>query len=221
MGMPQKYLFDVSFDQPEPPNAAAPARVPPAPLFSEAEIEAARSEGFAAGHGTALVEAAQQAEARVAEALERLADGAAALVDAHAKFAAETERKAVAVLRAVVQKAVPTLCRKDPLAELEAITGRCLAEALDEPRIVLRVNDAQFDAVQARLAGLAQANGYAGKIVLLADAAMSDGDARIEWADGGAERDTARLLSEIDAVLARPLDAAETATTPTQENLHE
>ena len=58
---------------------------------------------------------------------------------------------------------------------------------------MLRVNDALFDALQRRLAAIAQANGYAGKIVLLADDALAPGDGRIEWADGGAERDTRRL----------------------------
>ncbi len=84
--------------------------------------------------------------------------------------------------------------------------------------IVLRVNDALFDAVQARLAALSQASAFAGKTILLADAALAEGDARVEWADGGAERDTRRLAAEIDAIFARALTVQ--ATTLSQENVH-
>ncbi len=118
----------------------------------------------------------------------------------------------------MLQKAVPALCRKDPAAEIEALVVRCLSEALDEPRIVLRVGDAVFDAIQSRLATMTEANGYAGKLVLIADPALADGDVRVEWADGGAERDTRRLMAEIDAILSRNIDAPPAAPLPPKEN---
>ncbi len=102
---------------------------------------------------------------------------------------------------------MPAFAAKEPVAEIEALLAGCLAEALDEPRIVLRVSDALFEAVQARIAAVVQAGGYSGKVVLLADAALAGGDGRVEWADGGAERDTSRIAQEIDAVLARALAA--------------
>jgi flagellar assembly protein FliH len=76
-----------------------------------------------------------------------------------------------------------------------------------------------FDAMQQRLASLTGAAGFAGKVVLLADESLDVADARIEWAEGGAERDTKRLLSDIDAALAHALDTIDvTGTTPHEEN---
>jgi flagellar assembly protein FliH len=205
MRSPQKYLFDVSFDEPDPPVPGA-GRHAPEPVFTRADLDAAQAEGFVQGRGAALAEAARSGEARAATALEALERNVAVLLEARAAIAREAVRDAVALLRAVLGKAVPALCRKDPLAEIEALVVRCLGETLDEPRLVLRVNDALFDALQSRLAGLAQAQGFAGKLVLLADAALGPDEGRVEWADGGAERDTRRLLAETDAVLSRILD---------------
>jgi flagellar assembly protein FliH len=154
--------------------------------------------------------------------LEAIASDLAKLGAAHAAAATQVEREAVGVLRAVLQKAMPALSRKEPLGEIEALVAECLREAIEEPRIVVRVADQLFEAVQRRLAPLAAAAGYAGKFVLLADDALGLGDCRVEWADGGAERDQKRLLNDLDAAFVRALatlDAA--APTFAQETTHE
>jgi flagellar assembly protein FliH len=201
MGASKRYLFDVSFDRPvEETGAGAPE-----PALTRLDIETARDAGFAAGRETAIAEAQASADKRMADALAAIARGTAALLAAQAALAQETQHQAVFLLRAVLQKVVPVLARTAPLAEIEAILSRCLAEAHDEPRLVLRVSDGLFEAAQARLQPITAASGFAGKLVLLADAALADGDCRVEWADGGAERDTKRLAAELDTLLAQAL----------------
>ena len=198
----RKFLFDTSFDEaepfPAPSGKAAPDAAP-----SRADVDAARAEGLAQGRAAAITEIAERIETRAADTLLTLERHIGALLAARAKLIEDTEGAALAVVRTVLQKAVPALCRKDPAAEIEALVARCLAETLDEPRLVLRVSDGLFDMMQGRLEAITQSNGYAGKIVLLADPAISNGDAKVEWADGGAERDTARLIAEIDSILSR------------------
>jgi flagellar assembly protein FliH len=204
MDSPRKYLFDTSFDEAAPPSPVvgrAPTEVNP----TRAQLEAARAEGLAQGRTAALVDMARGIETRAADTLASLDRGMAALIAARAAIVRDTESQAIALLRAVLQKIVPALCRRDPLAELEALVARCLDETLDEPRIVLRVSDAMFDTMQSRLDAMTMANGYSGKLILIADAALAEGDGRVEWADGGAERDTRRLMAEIDAILLRSL----------------
>jgi flagellar assembly protein FliH len=215
VGVPQKFLFDTCFDPPAAPRVAPPKPVepvpPPEPTYTRAELEAVRAAGVAEGRAAAMVEAAQSAETSAAVTLAAIARDVAALIEARGALAGEMQRDAVAVLRAVLQKTVPALCRKHPLAEVEALVADCLRDSLAEPRIVLRVGDAAFDAVQRRLADIAASAGYPGKLVLLADAALGPGDCRVEWADGGAERDLPRLLRDIDAALVRALDAPSTS----------
>ena len=206
MAMPKKYLFDVSFD-----HVGAKAEAPPPPPMVEekvmlAEIEAARQAGYAEGREAALAEANNAIAARAAAAIELLAQGAATLLGSVDARTADLEREAIAVLRAVVAKALPALAAREKLTELEALASKSLIEAIDEPRVVLRVANEIYDAVHERLDSIAARAGYAGRIVLLADDQLSGGDARIEWADGGVERKLVEQLSEIDAAMARLCD---------------
>ena len=201
MGSAQRFLFDVSFDRPDPPEQADPA---PEPRFTVAELEKVRAEAHAQGRGGALAEAAQSIEAQVAATLELLTHAIERLLEERTRIEGEIERVAVTVVRTVLHRALPALSARDPLAEFEAFVTRTLGEAFDEPRIVLRVSDAVFEPVKARLPALSQAAGYSGKLVLLADPALAGGDGRIEWADGGAERDQGLVLAELDKILATP-----------------
>ena len=226
MSAPHKFLFDQSFDQPDAPRAGAPARKapppPPEPTFSKAELETARQAGVAAGREAALAEAAQSIEAHAATALSSLVSGVADVLAARQSAIDEAQRQACEAMRALVHKVAPALSRKAPLVELETLIADCLREAFDEPRIVLRVADGVFEAIQRRLAAIAEGVGYAGKVVLLADETLGPGDARVEWAEGGAERDQRRLMRDIDGALARALDSIPVpGTSLPEENGHE
>jgi flagellar assembly protein FliH len=224
MTAPHKFLFEQSFDLPETARAAArkPPPPPPEPTFSAAELEAARAAGTAAGRATALAEATQSIEARVAGALSSMALAIKVMLATRERYAEEAQRVALEMLRAALAKTVPALCRKAPLLEIEAMIAQCLREAFDEPRLVVRVADGIFEVMQERVAAFAQAGGFAGKVVLLADETLGPDDARVEWAEGGAERDTRRVMHDIDGALARALDSIPvTGTSPPQEHNHE
>ena len=223
MTQPHKFLFDRSFDLPDGPRATArKVAPPPEPTFTKAEVEAARAAGFADGRARALEETAQAIEARAATALQTLAATIDEALQSRQHATEEAQRRALETVRAIMRKAVPALCRTAPLLELETLVSDCVREAFDEPRIVLRVADGVFDAMQQRLAAITGPAGFVGKVVLLADDTLDLADARVEWAEGGAERDTKRLLRDIDGALARALDTLQlTGTTPHEENQHE
>ncbi len=209
MAVSQKYLFDVSFDHVDEKPAPV-VEVVEEEKFSRAEIEAARQIALAEGRGVGLAEANEGAAAKSAATLDALAKGVVALLSTRDTQTAEIQRQAIAALRAVIAKALPALAAKEPLAEIEAFATKCLNEAIDEPRIVLRVANGVYDAVRGQLDAIAAASGYAGRIVLLADDQLANGDARIEWADGGAERSLGAQLDELNAAMARLCDPAAT-----------
>ena len=222
MGTPHKFLFDRSFDAPEPPRPGwRPSNVPPAPppepTLPRSEVEAIRTAALAQGREAGLAEAAQSAAQRSSTALTAIAENIASLLAAERRNAEAAERRAIETLRAIVQKVVPVLCRAAPLGEIEALVASAMRDALDEPRLVLRVPDPLFEAVQEKLAAIVTATGFAGKVVLLADDTLGPVDARVEWAEGGAERETARLLRDIDAVLGRAVEAISAGTRGEQE----
>ena len=200
----RKFLFDLSFDAPPPKAEAAPAEAPPPePTFSAAELEAARAEGFVEGRSAGLAEAASRDAARTASALERIAEGVATLLAHRTEAVHAIETEAVALILNLARKTLPEAAKRLAFDELTGLLRGCLEDAFEEPRLVVRVPDALFDAAKETIGTGASAGGYAGKIVILADPALGPADARVEWADGGAERDMTRFWAEIDEAAQR------------------
>jgi flagellar assembly protein FliH len=204
MAMPQKFNFDVSFDHLGVPSARSATER----RFTRDELEATRHSALAQGHAAGLAEAAKSAQALTADALAQIAEGLATLLAAQDAARIDMQRRAVATVQTMVTKLFPGLAAKDPLAEVEAFATKCLHEAIDEPRVVVRVAQEIYEPLRERLDALASAAGYAGRIVLLIDDAIAAGDARVEWADGGAERNLAGQCAEINELLERRSDPA-------------
>jgi flagellar assembly protein FliH len=206
MAMPQKFTFDVSFDHLGTPTARSMAER----RFTRNEMEATRQAALAEGHAAGLAEAAQAADSLIAGSLAKIAGSLASLFAAQEATALETERRALDAMQTIITKLIPGLAAKDPLAEVEAFTTKCLHEAIDEPRVVLRVAEELYEKLREHLDTLANAAGYSGRIVLLADDAITGGDARVEWADGGAERNLTDQCTELSTLLDRRRDPAAT-----------
>lgn len=224
MSTPRKYMFDASFDQPQPaaPVAVLVNKPPPEPTFTGAELELARAAALEEGRATALAEASAAIERQLVAATESLAAGVPTLLARDSQIRDDVERRAIELLRGLVAKTFPVLAQRTSIDEIEALVSDCLREAFEEPRVVLRVPQRLFDPIRDRLGALAQQTGFAGKFVLLADDALGPADCRLEWADGGAERVTDRLAREIDAVLDRALSTPSPAPASlNQETTHE
>ncbi len=102
----------------------------------------------------------------------------------------------------IVRKMMPDLAATTGMQEIEAMLSAAIAEMLHEPRLVVRVNESEFDSVNTKVQDIATQKAYAGKVVVLADAQIAAGDCRVEWADGGMERNTATTWTDVEAVVA-------------------
>lgn len=214
MGRFEKFLFDTSFDMEQKAKAKAAAAAqaaaeePPAPTFSEEELAAARQAAFAEGKAAGIAEAETCHAARLADAVESLPPQIAQIAQDVAAEADARRRDSLEAALTVIRKLFPQLARAHGLDEVHAIIEQCLERLRDEPRVVIRCADADLDALRERAEHATVRSGFEGKLVFLADERLASGDLRVEWADGGAERDQSRLWQEIDAVIARALTPA-------------
>ena len=217
----EKFLFDTAFDAEL--QTAAPAthdsRTPPS--FSADDLAEARSQGFAEGRSAGLEEAAQAAEHAASEALVTIAERLGTMAAQLVQTGEDRERQAVQTAVLLMGKLFPELSRRDALNEVVALITRCLAQLHDEPRVVVRTADALLDPLRERLDEVTAQAAFDGKVVLLADEALAPRDVRVEWADGGAERDTGRLWAEIDQVLERNLGESRLVAPAPSENAPE
>ena len=192
--------------RPEPQRPAPP----PEPMFSEAEMQGAcdlaRRQGEEAGTARGKAEAVAAFDKQVAATLAGIVQQAAAIAQAMASEA-EAASKSLDVAMAIVKKLFPALAARDGIAEIEEILTQCLASLKQEPRLVAYVSAAQLDALQGRLAELTAANGFEGRVVLIGDDKMAESDCRVEWADGGVERDSNQIWRAIEDAIDRYLAA--------------
>jgi flagellar assembly protein FliH len=204
MTISEKFLFDTSFETPDPgAGAGQPNRKPPPPKFEEADLERARAEGHAAGKEIGAQEAQQSIEQQISQAVNAISGQMSGLAQAQVESHERKSREALEVALTVVRKMFPRLAGRSGLGEIESVICECLERLRDEPRIVIRVADAVLDQIEARIGKIVVRAGFEGKIVYLAQDGMNPGDVRVEWADGGAERDSERLWREIDRITAR------------------
>lgn len=213
--MSEKFLFDTPFEADElGADGVAPRRKPPAPKFSEEDLEQARAEGFAAGKKAGAQEAMQTIEQQTSQAVDAISAQLSGLSQAQADARERHGRAALEVALTVVRKLFPRLAGQHGLAEIEAVVCDSLERLHEEPRIVIRIADALLDPVEARVNELAARAGFEGKIVYLSQDGLGPGDVRVEWADGGAERDSGQLWREIDQIIARVAVPARTRPVP-------
>jgi flagellar assembly protein FliH len=236
MAAAQKFMFGRDFaDEPlkarrpareEPEPAAEPAPEPepePEPTYSAEELGAARADGRAEGHAAGLAEGRQAAEAEaeraLTAALDRLAAGLETLSAAEAQAREARDREALELCVGLLRRLFPALARRHGQGEIEQVFQDALERMRDEPRVVVRCADRHLDGLKERVDGLAARLGFEGRVVLLADDTMQPGDARVEWADGGVERDSERLWQDVDRAVERALAPPAPETAP-RETAH-
>ncbi|HYB11452.1 MAG TPA: FliH/SctL family protein [Alphaproteobacteria bacterium] len=200
-----KFLFDRSFDD----AVAGEDEARTVKRYTESDLAAAcaaaRLAGREEGHSTANAAAMGSIGASTARALQTAAQEIGKLGIARTDAERAMTAAGLQLAAAIARKAIPEIARRNGIAEIEALVSDCLAQLIDEPRIVIRVHDSLLDSLDERVRTLARAAGFEGKLVLVADAALGLGDCRIEWADGGVERNLRRLFDEIDAAVARSI----------------
>ena len=199
-----KYMFDEDF---------APGGVKPTITMVEHERRSADAEsiahrrGFEAGQAQARTEAADS----IARALNQIADSMVRINGALTGIETRLEIEAEQVAVSVAGKLAPELVAHEPLTELSALAGDAFRQLVTTPQISIHIGTDIYDAAKEKLEEIARQRGFEGRLSVHPDTTVARGDCRIEWADGGVNRDSARTLAAIDDVVGRYIAARATA----------
>lgn len=194
-----KFLFDTDLGKAK----GAPTPKPIRRNFTAAEVEAEKAKAFADGQAKGAADAAQQMAARAATAFESISAQLGKLIKQVDAQRTETSKTAVAAAVAMTRKLLPALARREAMGEIEALITECLGRMHDAPKIVVRLNEAHVELLRQRIESIATATGFSGRVAIVADPALALEDARVEWADGGVERNTAQTWKEIETAIQR------------------
>jgi flagellar assembly protein FliH len=204
MNAPRRFLFDTEFGAPKPV-------VPTVPMITVAEHEATLATAVADAHRRGVAEGKTSADAeaqkRVAFALQRAGDAIAALSAGLDDLERRLEQEAIDVALAVAGRLCPTLIAREPMAELESLARDCFTHLRGVSHVVVRVDDGLFDRARAELEQIARERGFDGRLVILAEPDLRQGDIRVEWADGGVTRERSAVEADIDTLIGRYLSS--------------
>jgi flagellar assembly protein FliH len=189
MANPAKFLFDHDFRSPAPDQKQAAA------------LADAEARGYARGLADGLRQAEAEAQARLADAMHRLAGAAATLLGTLDARGVELEEAAIDFALALARKLAGAALREEPLAAIAGAAAQAFQHLRGVPHLVVRVNDALVEAADALVQEMARRHGFEGRLVTLGDPSLALGDVRLEWADGGITREQARIEQAVAAAL--------------------
>jgi len=196
----RKFLFDLAFDNGL--NKRNDERDKPKPTYSQEQLDEAKrlayEEGLSAGQKAMMEDQQQYMNVLLTQIDQRLVH----VMDSSKAIWQRQLEQCQEIALVIARKIMPNYVKEHGLDEIESIVAKIIVEMSREPRLVFRVNEEQFDDANTRINAIAAQAAYAGKIVILGDPELGPSDCRIEWADGGIERDIKTLWQDIDRVMA-------------------
>lgn len=194
---PTKFNFDTVFGTKGGSQQQTAPRARSA--YSADEVETIRKDTFAKGKADAQAHAATMHAAAIAAVAQRLTELVSTLDGTIETLRHESVEFALQIARQLAGTALSA----HPAEEIEALVADCLHKLHREPRIVVRVPEPVAETLRADIDGLCAKHGYNGRVVVLAEPGITGADCRIEWADGGAERDFSEAFAAIEQCAAR------------------
>lgn len=220
-----RFMFDLDFGEeaappaPKPKDRAEAAAGPEVPCepaepparHTDADLEAAcaasRQEGYEAGVQAGRAQGIQEAETAASQAakqaLTQAAQGFAQLVSDLDQADARRDREAIDLAVAIVRRLFPDMAKRHGLQEAENLIIETLRRVGNTPVVVVRAASTTLETLRAKQDELAALGSYEGKLRMVSDATLPEGDLRVEWSDGSAARDSAGLWQELEDALAQ------------------
>ena len=197
MAAPAKFLFDTDFSAPDWARERATA------AEVAEKVAAAEARAYRDGYDAAQREAKAESDRRMALALETIGVAIKGIAAGFSGVELRMETEAVDVAVAVARKLASELVAREPLGEITALVSDCFTQLVSTPHIVVRINDALYETAHTRIEELAKQCGFAGRLVILAEPDIQNGDCRIEWADGGVVLEREAIESKINELVGR------------------
>jgi len=209
MAAPAKFLFDMDFGAPDKTRERAATSAEIAEKIAAAEARAYRD-----GYEAAQREAKAESDRRAALALDEIGVAIKGIASRFSGIEARMETEAVDVAVAVARKLCSELIAAEPLAEMSALVSDCFSHLVSTPHLVVRINDALYDAAREKIERQATQSGFEGRLVILAEPGIATGDCRIEWADGGVVLERTAIEAKINELVGRYMASRDQAGRP-------
>lgn len=214
LGKPVKYLFDnhlfdTPYDEPEEESQEKKDEPPPPPppTYNEEElnaaVEKARAEGKEEGRQEAFQESAESLEQSTKTTLDTLAAQISNLALAEGARNEAFERDALQMSYCVFKKLFPYYADREGLNEIEEFIKTLILKQDTKAEMNILVSPKLAEKISKSVAAHPSLGDYL--IYVKGAESLEEGDARIEWDNGGATRELSTLQKQIDEIMSKQL----------------
>jgi flagellar assembly protein FliH len=213
MSVAEKFMFDLTFDnelevplEPEQTEEIATVEEEPEiiiPTFSEEEVEIARQQGFDAGKEQGLAATSEALTKQINETLLKTDEKLLAAFQTQDSVNQDLSRAAHSLAVGICKKMMPAMAKQHSFDEVGRVIEEVFAKAIEEPRITLSVHSDIAKAIEVRVSELAKEKVYEGRVLVQVDEELEASDCRVDWVNGGSERNTKKLWANITSILDR------------------
>ena len=224
-----KYQFGTDFAEPESSRVKSSAEEEEEaepPMFSEAELLAAREHGYEAGIAAGQAQAVAGIEKHVSEIIANIDNQLGAVSQEIAGQVALAVKDVAILAGAIAAKVTGTESDQARLDLLERMITDCMSKLYRAPEVTARVPADIEEELRSRLT----VSEFAINVNVIPDQALTGTDCRLSWQGGGGERVEARIWQEVEALLERyvagepgeaPADNAGTDAAQTADHIAE
>jgi len=195
----RRYLFDLTFDGEIGLNGK---KKEAEPTFSKEELEEVKNTAYNKGVFDGKKEVTDKQNKHIESLLENINEKIIETTNKNTDFWKHQIKQMQRIALTIAKKILPAYAKKHGLHEIETVINKVMNEMGSEPRLVFRIPKIQFDAAKTIIDKIAKESAYEGKLIILEDNELEISECRIEWADGGIERDLKKLWEDIDKVMA-------------------
>lgn len=189
--------------------ASEPPLPPPAPTFSEQDMEkakqAAHQEGLRAGFEQSEAKRNKEAEEKAAATqalLEMIANHITLASEDHARLLASQQDIMLKLILATSRKIAGEALRYEPHASVEALLKQCTGLIAGQKRIVVAVSPQKADGLRQSMNMLKNhLQNFQGEVFVEQDDTLGEQDCRVQWNNGQATHNSEMLWNEIETLL--------------------
>lgn len=200
-----KFLFNLNnFDDPDPNEVHEEDLVP---TFSEEELEAARVAGYEQGKQDGIAEEKASRDQKLAQVMGQILQNFQTLLIAEAQREQVYEEESLRLFHSALKNLFPTLNKRLGTKELEEMIERVVLSQHDKNAIKINVPRYLADDIHALLSQKMGDTGLMSKIHVHGEEDLTEGNCSLHWDDGGAVRDTEKLIENMILEVERLLPA--------------
>ena len=176
-------------------------------LTYSSKMQKVSDDAFAEGKEQGYSEAVESLEKSCETILETIAGSFATIISRHEEQIASMEKNATILVLTIIKKLAPAIVADQPIKEIESLVQECLKNNPLEPRMVIRLDEQMLPMLRKKIDTIQTASDYSGQIVLISEPMSNISDCRVEWIDGGAERDFDSLMNSVEKTVQLFIDA--------------